>query len=223
MNEWEVFAKNLRTLREFHNVTVNTVASAIGVSQQAYSKWENPQIKVMPQADRIYEISKFFGVSPSELYYDNIQHRYYFILDYTEYYCSKIKLLEEIVREFPQDIVWQEILECAKYDLEKHEGKMLMVFPMTELEKVQYERERKYFNTDKMFSLRYAEKMWKGQVQMNLELSDAFILGKLEAMRKGVTGCSIIAIDEYDKQWRHHGGLVWLKGMDAVIQSISTF
>ena len=98
-----------------------------------------------------------------------------------------------------------------------------MVFPMTELEKVQYERERKYFNTDEKFPLRYAEKMWKGQVQMNLELSDAFIFGKLEAMRKGAIGCSIIVIDEYDKQWRCHGGLVWLKGMNAVIQPISTF
>lgn len=60
MNINEIFAKNLVVLRSENDVTQSELASALGVSPQAVSKWERaiccPDISLLPA------IADIFGV-----------------------------------------------------------------------------------------------------------------------------------------------------------------
>ena len=60
-----VFSSQLQRLRKEHNVTQETLASHLGVSPQAVSKWENGSY---PDGDLLPKIADFFGVSTDYLY-----------------------------------------------------------------------------------------------------------------------------------------------------------
>ncbi|MGN0401588.1 MAG: helix-turn-helix domain-containing protein [Acetatifactor sp.] len=60
-----VFSTNLQMLRKRQGVTQEQLASHLGVSPQAVSKWENGSY---PEGDLLPRISEFFGVSISYLY-----------------------------------------------------------------------------------------------------------------------------------------------------------
>lgn len=57
---------NLRTLRERSGMTVCSVAEQMGVTQGAYTFWE--QGRSYPSADKLPKLAGIFGVSIDELY-----------------------------------------------------------------------------------------------------------------------------------------------------------
>ena len=59
------FSTNLQTLRKKKGVTQEQLASYLGVSPQAVSKWENGSY---PEGDLLPKISEYFEVSISYLY-----------------------------------------------------------------------------------------------------------------------------------------------------------
>ncbi len=65
MGTESIFSKNLQELRKKQGVTQEKLASHLGVSPQAVSKWENGSY---PEGDLLPKISDFFGVSISYLY-----------------------------------------------------------------------------------------------------------------------------------------------------------
>ena len=63
--EIKIFSDRLKELRVDKGLTIVQLAEAIGVNNGTISKWENGQI--MPQADSIFSLSKFFNVSAGYL------------------------------------------------------------------------------------------------------------------------------------------------------------
>ena len=63
--ETTVFASNLQSLRKQKGVTQEQLASFLGVSPQAVSKWENGSY---PEGDLLPKISEYFEVSISYRY-----------------------------------------------------------------------------------------------------------------------------------------------------------
>ena len=59
------FPERLRKLRVDNGCTAKKIAKKIGISPQAYSRYEWG--KVSPTLDMLYKISEGFGVSVSEL------------------------------------------------------------------------------------------------------------------------------------------------------------
>ena len=66
-NVAEIFAERLKELREEHNVRLKTLASAIGVSDIAISRWEN--LKRIPNIESLSLIADYFNVSIDYLLY----------------------------------------------------------------------------------------------------------------------------------------------------------
>ncbi len=61
----EIFAERLKELREDKNVSLKTLASAIGVSDIAISRWEN--LKRIPNIESLAAIADYFSVSTDYL------------------------------------------------------------------------------------------------------------------------------------------------------------
>lgn len=57
---------NLRPLRERSGLTACAVAAQIGITQSAYTFWE--QGRTFPSADKLPMLADIFGVSIDELY-----------------------------------------------------------------------------------------------------------------------------------------------------------
>ena len=57
---------NLRPLRERSGMTVCAVAAQMGITQSAYTFWE--QDRTYPSADKLPKLAGIFGVSIDELY-----------------------------------------------------------------------------------------------------------------------------------------------------------
>jgi len=63
--DMKVFAERLKELRKLRNIVADDLALATGVSQSSISSWEN--CKVIPSADSVYKLAKFFGVTSDYL------------------------------------------------------------------------------------------------------------------------------------------------------------
>lgn len=58
---YAIFAKRLKLLREKNNISINALATQIGVSKVSVKNWE--QMKKSPRTVHIYKIAVFFSVS----------------------------------------------------------------------------------------------------------------------------------------------------------------
>lgn len=61
----EMLAERIKSLRAKRNVTTRELGKAIGVASTTISKWEKSQ--TIPSAENIYNLAKFFNVSPGYL------------------------------------------------------------------------------------------------------------------------------------------------------------
>lgn len=64
------FGKNLQALRKAKNITQETLAEELNISRQAIGKWESGT--VYPDAERLIQISEYFGISLDSLVKGNI-------------------------------------------------------------------------------------------------------------------------------------------------------
>lgn len=64
------FGKNLQALRKAKNITQETLAEELNISRQAIGKWESGT--VYPDAERLVQISEYFGISLDSLVKGNI-------------------------------------------------------------------------------------------------------------------------------------------------------
>ena len=58
-------SQRLKTLRTEHGFTQELVASSLGVSRQAVSKWENGTSE--PSTSNLFALAKLYGISVTEL------------------------------------------------------------------------------------------------------------------------------------------------------------
>ena len=63
--EPKMFGERFRELRVEKGLTTVQVGEAVGISDASVSRWENGLI--IPKADSIYSVAKFFGVSADYL------------------------------------------------------------------------------------------------------------------------------------------------------------
>lgn len=61
----DIFANNLAVLRKSKGLTIDEVASSLGVSRQAFWSWENGQRS--PSLTSAIAVSRFFGVDLDDL------------------------------------------------------------------------------------------------------------------------------------------------------------
>lgn len=61
----ETLSQRLKTLRTEHGFTQELVASSLGVSRQAVSKWENGSSE--PSTSNLFALAKLYGISVAEL------------------------------------------------------------------------------------------------------------------------------------------------------------
>ncbi|MCL2846635.1 MAG: helix-turn-helix domain-containing protein [Firmicutes bacterium] len=61
----KIFARRLKELRTERGLSSRDLGKAAGISQPSIVDWEN--CKIMPKADSIYKLAKFFGVTADYL------------------------------------------------------------------------------------------------------------------------------------------------------------
>ena len=89
----------LKTMRKYQSKTQQEVASFIGISQNAYSYWENGKTKI--DNESIYKLATYYGVSvdfligrkykmtiPPEKWHESIREDYYHADPYTREYME---------------------------------------------------------------------------------------------------------------------------------------
>lgn len=67
-----MISKNLKNLRDAHNISQVELANKLGVTKQCVSNWENDNI--LPSIEMLIKLSKYFNVSTDYLLglsYDN--------------------------------------------------------------------------------------------------------------------------------------------------------
>ena len=111
------FSTNLQTLRKKKGVTQEQLASYLGVSPQAVSKWENGSY---PEGDLLPKISEYFEVSISYLYGQESEKKSFEQMVLDELYmlnekesqtggCNHKDYFEKLL-----DIVWAGQIACWK-------------------------------------------------------------------------------------------------------------
>ena len=66
-------ANRLLQYRKKHNLSQEELASQIGVSRQAVSKWERAEAS--PDTDNLILLAKLYGVTLDELFRDRKNHK----------------------------------------------------------------------------------------------------------------------------------------------------
>lgn len=67
-----MISKNLKNLRDAHNISQVELANKLGITKQCVSNWENDNI--LPSIEMLIKLSKYFNVSTDYLLglsYDN--------------------------------------------------------------------------------------------------------------------------------------------------------
>ena len=112
-----VFSTNLQALRKKKGVTQEQLASYLGVSPQAVSKWENGSY---PEGDLLPKISEYFEVSISYLYGQETEKKSIEQMIMDELYATHVKEgLENgsVHKEYFEkilDMVWAGQIACWK-------------------------------------------------------------------------------------------------------------
>ncbi|MBR4780199.1 MAG: helix-turn-helix transcriptional regulator [Lachnospiraceae bacterium] len=115
--ETTVFASNLQTLRKQKGVTQEQLASFLGVSPQAVSKWENGSY---PEGDLLPKISEYFEVSISYLYGQETEKKSFEQMVLDELYSLHEKENEKSASSHEEyfekllDIAWTGQIACWK-------------------------------------------------------------------------------------------------------------
>ena len=115
--ETTLFASNLQSLRKQKGVTQEQLASYLGVSPQAVSKWENGSY---PEGDLLPKISEYFGVSISYLYGQETGKKSFEQMVLDELYALHVKEGEEqgsLHKEYFEkllNMVWAGQIACWK-------------------------------------------------------------------------------------------------------------
>ena len=118
--------KRIREQRKKKGITQEAMANALGVTSQAVSKWENGQNA--PDISMIMPICTFLGIGADVLLGGNRQEA--LEKKYLEYLgidkMSALLVIEEALKEFPEDKLWLERnlifnidLACAKRNRSK--------------------------------------------------------------------------------------------------------
>ena len=115
--ETTVFASNLQSLRKQKGVTQEQLASYLGVSPQAVSKWENGSY---PEGDLLPKISEYFGVAISYLYGQETEKKSFEQMVLDELYAlhekeenGNVNMHKEYYEKL-LDIVWAGQIACWK-------------------------------------------------------------------------------------------------------------
>ena len=85
--------RNIRTLRLRRGLNQTELASALGVSKQTVSNWENDNI--LPSVDMLLRLSKFFSVSTDFLL--GLDHKKYIQVDHLS--DEKLSHLQQIIND----------------------------------------------------------------------------------------------------------------------------
>lgn len=85
--------RNIRTLRLRRGLNQTELASALGVSKQTVSNWENENI--LPSVDMLLRLSEFFSVSTDFLL--GLDHKKYIQVDHLS--DEKLSHLQQIIND----------------------------------------------------------------------------------------------------------------------------
>lgn len=85
--------RNIRTLRLRRGLNQTELASALGVSKQTVSNWENDNI--LPSVDMLLRLSEFFSVSTDFLL--GLDHKKYIQVDHLS--DEKLNHLQQIIND----------------------------------------------------------------------------------------------------------------------------
>ncbi|MBR4880528.1 MAG: helix-turn-helix domain-containing protein [Clostridia bacterium] len=132
--------KRIREQRKKKGITQEAMANALGVTSQAVSKWENGQNA--PDISMIMPICTFLGIGADVLLGGNRQEA--LEKKYLEYLgidkMSALLVIEEALKEFPEDKLWLERnlifnidLACAKRNRSKDNHKNRAEFTLGKL------------------------------------------------------------------------------------------
>lgn len=123
----KTIGENIATLRKNQGMTQEVLASAIGVSTQAISKWENntnmPDISLLPI------ISSIFGVTIDELFGRNTEKTYYSFAEVCDRANDTVlDVMGNAFYEGNETEPYDRYVKCYKNDLKKNDKLRTAVF-----------------------------------------------------------------------------------------------
>ena len=66
--EWEIFCKNIRTLRERYHLSKRKMAELLHITPKTLSLLENGTLPAHTSATVIFRLSRAFGIPPKDLF-----------------------------------------------------------------------------------------------------------------------------------------------------------
>lgn len=123
----KTIGENIATLRKKQGITQEALASVIGVSTQAISKWENntnmPDITLLPI------ISSIFGVTIDELFGKNSEKTYYSFAEVCDRANDAVlDVMGNAFYEGNETEPYDQYVKCYKNDLKKNNKLRTAVF-----------------------------------------------------------------------------------------------